>query len=110
MYWVLFFFILGIRDFMDAKPLFKNNDIDCLSADIRKKYRHRRGGAFFLCSAVAAYIFVFETIYGIRLGFRSAFIYFGIPYAILILYIIYLKKKYHVPGFWTKKQDKDDCA
>ena len=100
MYWVLFFFIWGIRDLMDAKPLFKNNDIGCLSGDIRKKYRHRRGSAFLLC----------ETIYGIRLGFRSAFIYFGIPYAILILYIIYLKKKYHVPGFWTKKQDKDDCA
>ena len=68
MYWVLFFFIWGIRDLMDAKPLFKNNDIGCLSGDIRKKYRHRRGSAFLLCSAVAAYIFVFETIYGIRLG------------------------------------------
>ena len=67
MYWVLFFFICGIRDLMDAKPLFKNNDIGCLSGDIRKKYRHRRGNAFLLCSAVAAYIFVFETIYGLSL-------------------------------------------
>ena len=89
MYWVLFFFILGIRDFMDAKPLFKNNDIDCLSADIRKKYRHRRGGAFFLCSAVAVYIFVFETIYGIKLGFRSAFIYWdSLCYSYFIYHLL----------------------
>ncbi|MDE7310644.1 MAG: hypothetical protein K2N87_03330 [Eubacterium sp.] len=107
MYWALYFFIWGIRDIIDAKPLFRNSDIDNLSADVRKKYRHRRGIAFLLCSVVAAYIFVYESIYGMRMNFKLAFIYFGIPYAVPIIYIICLKKKYDVPWFWTKKQTEE---
>ncbi len=105
MYWVLYFLILGIRDLIDAKPLFKNSDVESLSDSVRKKYRHRRGFAFFLCSAIAAVIFIYERIYGMRVDLKLAFIYYGIPYAVPIIYIARLKKKYHIPGFWSTKQD-----
>ncbi len=108
MYWALVFFIWGIRDLFDAKPLSRNRDVYCLSGNVRKKYRHRRGVAFLLCSVTAAHTFVYERIYGIQLDFKSACLYCGIPYSILIIYMICLKKKYHVPGIWTKQPEKVD--
>lgn len=104
-FWVGFFLVWGICDLMDAKPLSKNSDVSFLSDHIRRQYRIRRGIAFLIISAISLCIFAAETIYKIRLDFRSALIYYGIPYALPLLYIIWLKKKYNVPGIWTKHAD-----
>lgn len=101
-FWVVYFLVLGIRDLMDARPLLKSSDVSFLSDHIRRQYRRRRGIAYLVICAISLCIFAAETIYKIRLDLRSALICFGIPYALPILYIIWLKKKYNVPGIWTK--------
>lgn len=113
-YWALFFLIIGIRDVIDAKPLLKNNDIQSLNEQVRKKYRRRRGISFFLCSVIAVCIFAYERMNGTGIDLITAFLYYGIPYAVPIIYIIYLKRKYHVPWFWSAEKregasKKDDC-
>jgi hypothetical protein len=103
MFWVILFIIWGMRDLIDAKPLSMDNDFINLEEDIRKKYRFRRAICYFFISAVAACDFVAETIFHIRLNFGSALIYLGIPYAGAVLYLIYLKRKYHVPSIFSRK-------
>lgn len=107
MYWALFFLIIGIRDVIDAKPLLKNKDIYSLNEQVRKKYRRRRGISYLLCSAIAGCIFAYERMNGTGIDIKTAFLYYGIPYAVPITYIIYLKIKYHVPWFWSAEKIED---
>ena len=102
-FWVVYFLVLGISDLMDARPLLKSSDVSFLSDHIRRQYRIRRGIAYLVICAISLCIFAAEIIYKIRLDLRSALICFGIPYALPLLYIIWLKKKYNVPGIWTKQ-------
>ena len=101
-FWIGYFLVLGICDLMDARPLWENSDVSFLSDHIRRQYRRRRGIAYLVICAISLCIFAAETVYKIRFDLRSVLLYCGIPYALPLLYIIWLKKKYNVPGIWTK--------
>ncbi len=105
-FFAIMFFVIGIRDLIDAKPLKESDDYISLDSDIRRKYRRRRAAAFFVISVIFLCLFVSERIYKIEFDFKSLLVYFVIPFSVPLGYIVYLKWKYEVPFIWDRIDHK----
>ena len=88
----LFFLVNAVLNFMDSER-FGGRDID-LEEEPRKQYRMRVGIAYACIAIVAFCIFMAEFFCGIRFNTSEAFICFGIPYMIPLLYILYVNKRF----------------
>lgn len=68
---------------------------------VRKKFRVKRGFCFWALALVALYVYYIERILEIRIGLWESFLYFGVPYSLPLLGLLYLRKKYKLP--WKLK-------
>ena len=98
----------AVCDFFNLSP-FKHM-LQALPPDekVRRKYRILRGIGFLGLAVVAGGTFTAEIVYRIRFTWIEALYYIALPYAVPLLYIVFLGlvfKVYKLP--WDIKRRKD---